>query len=243
MVLSHDMIEAYAICFLDSFSRRCHLEETDPNKRKYARATPIEQFATQYLGLELIYTKLSNVGNVLGITAYADTAYQFAEGGSLKTVPLLKNQVLLDTRLAPNKLRDTNRCRRRFTIAHECAHQILFRMESCENKDICCRMYTMGQPFSMRDLKTREDWNEWQANALASALLMPNSEIVRVLGSYPKPLVCFGGMFRAMDRYTLDTLCRSLVVSHQAMVIRLRELGYLIDRLAHEFYDPLEVMA
>lgn len=243
MVLSHDMIEAYAICFLDSFSRRCHLTEIAPNKRKYARATPIEQLATEYLGLEPIYTKLSEVGNVLGITAYADTAYQFVEDGSLKTVPLLKNQVLLDTRLAPNKLRDTNRCRRRFTIAHECAHHILFRMESCENRAICCRMYAMGQPFSMRDLKTREDWNEWQANALAAALLMPNSEIICALGDHPKPLVSFGGIFTATDRYALDTLCRQLKVSRREMIIRLRQLGYLIDRPVSQFNDPLKMMA
>ena len=243
MVLSHDMIEAYAICFLDSFSRRCHLEELSLDKRKYARATPIEQFATQHLGLEHIYTKLSDVGSVLGITAYGDTAYQYTEEGNVKTVPLLKNQVLLDTRLAPNKLRDTNRCRRRFTIAHECAHHILFRMESCENRAICCWMYAMGQPFSMRDLKTREDWNEWQANALASALLMPNSEIIRVLGDNPRPLVSYGGMFTAMDRYALDTLCRQLKVSRREMIIRLRQLGYLIDRPVSQFNDSLKMMA
>lgn len=241
--MSRDMIEAYAICFLDSFSHRCHLDEINPGRRKYARATPIEQFAEQYLGLELIYTKLSEVGNVLGLTAYADTEYIFTVGGEEKTVSLLRNQVLLDTRLAPNKMRDTNRGRRRFTIAHECAHNILFRMESTENRDICRRMYTMGQPFSMRDLKTREDWNEWQANALAAAILMPSGEISRALGDRPRQLVCYGGMFTAMDRYTLETLCRSLMVSRQAMIIRLRELGYLVDRPAHEFYDPLDILA
>ncbi len=243
MVLSHDMIEAYAICFLDSFSRRCHLGELDSSRRKFARPTPIEQFAEQYLGLDLIYTRLSEVGNVLGLTAYVDTEYSYTEGGEVKTVPLLKNQILLDSRLAPSGPRDTNRGCRRFTIAHECAHNILFRMESAENKDVCRRMYTMGQPFSMRDLKTREDWDEWQANALAAALLMPSAEIARVLGSTPKQLVCYGGIFTAIDRYMLDTLCRQLKVSRQAMVIRLRELGYLIDRPAYEFHDPLEVMA
>ena len=50
-------------------------------------------------------------------------------------------------------------------------------------------------------------------------------------------------MFTAMDRYTLETLCRSLMVSRQAMIIRLRELGYLVDRPAHEFYDPLDILA
>lgn len=243
MVLSHDMIEAYAICFLDSFSRRCHLGELNSSRRKYARPTPIEQFAEQYLGLDLIYTRLSEVGNVLGLTAYVDTAYQYTEEGNVKTVPLLKNQVLLDTRLAPNKLRDTNRCRRRFTIAHECAHHILFRLESCENRAICCRMYAMGQPFSMRDLKTREDWNEWQANALAAALLMPCEEIKRSIGHRSKELICYEGRFTAMDKHDLDSLCNSLLVSRQAMIIRLRQLGYLIDRPAHQFYDPLEVMA
>lgn len=242
MVLSYDMIEAYAICFLDAFRRRCHVE-MNPARRRSARATPIEQFAEQYLELELKYTQLSGIGDVLGLTAYADTEYKYTENGIERTIPLLKSQVLLDTSLAPNLYRDANRNRRRFTIAHECAHQILFRMENAENREVCRKLYSMGEPYSLRDLKTREDWDEWQANALAAALLMPCEEIKRSIGHRSKELVCYEGRFTAMDKYDLDSLCNSLLVSRQAMIIRLRQLGYLIDRPAHEFYDPLEVMA
>ena len=33
------------------------------------------------------------------------------------------------------------------------------------------------QAYSLRELKTREDWNEWQANVLGAAILMPQREI------------------------------------------------------------------
>ncbi len=242
MILSYDMIETYAISILESFRNQCHVE-MHPARRKYARATRIEQFAEQYMNLELKYTRLSGIGDVLGLTAYADTEYRYTEDGVERSIPLLKSQILLDTSLAPNLYRDTNRNRRRFTIAHECAHQILFRMENAENRAVCRKLYSMGEPYSLRDLKSREDWNEWQANALAAALLMPSEEIKRSIGHRSKELICYEGRFTAMDRHDLDNLCHSLLVSRQAMTIRLRQLGYLIDRPIHEFYDPLEVLA
>ena len=56
--------------------------------------------------------------------------------------------------------------KRRFTLAHECAHQILFQMETDKIREACRRKYSARTAYSLRALKTREDWNEWQANVL-----------------------------------------------------------------------------
>ena len=61
--------------------------------------------------------------------------------------------------------------KRRFTLAHECAHQILFQLESDEVKTSCEMKYSARTAYTPRELKTREDWNEWQANVLGAAIV------------------------------------------------------------------------
>ena len=94
-----------------------------------------------------------------------------------QVIPLKRNQVLLDSSfIQPGQVKKL--CgKRRFTLAHECAHQILFQLESDEGKAACRKQYAARRCYSLRDLKTREDWNEWQANALGAAILMPKEEI------------------------------------------------------------------
>ena len=50
--------------------------------------------------------------------------------------------------------------KRRFTLAHECAHQILFQLESEEVKASCEMRYSARTAYTPRELKTREDWND-----------------------------------------------------------------------------------
>lgn len=85
--------------------------------------------------------------------------------------------MLLDSSfIAPGNVRKL--CgKRRFTLAHECAHQILFQLETDEQKEACRKLYAERRAYSLRDLKSNEDWNEWQANALGAAILMPQQEI------------------------------------------------------------------
>lgn len=61
-----------------------------------ARATPIDQFARDYLGLQVSFARLSSDGSICGLTAYTDTEYIVEEKGVRRTLPLKCNQVLLD---------------------------------------------------------------------------------------------------------------------------------------------------
>ena len=111
------------------------------------------------------------------MTAYTDTEYIVEEKGVRRTLPLRCNQVLLDESFIRQGQIKKLCGKRRLTLAHECAHQILFQLESEEVKASCEMRYSARTAYTPRELKTREDWNEWQANVLGAAILMPQKEI------------------------------------------------------------------
>lgn len=124
MILSHQQIEEIAAAVTKDFNEFFFGKELD--NPRIARATPIDQFAKDYLGLNVSFTHLSADGSLCGLTAYTDTEYILDIGGIQRTIPLKQNQVLLDSSfIRPGQVRKL--CgKRRFTLAHECAHQILF---------------------------------------------------------------------------------------------------------------------
>ena len=171
MILSHKQIEEIAAAVTKGFNEFFFGKDADIG-RTTVRATPIDQFARDYLGLSVSFARLSTDGSLCGLTAYTDTEYTVEEQGVRRTIPLKANQVLLDASfIQPGQVHAL--CgKRRFTLAHECAHQILFGMESDEVKRAQEKRYAPRIAYSLRDLKTREDWNEWQANVLGAAILI-----------------------------------------------------------------------
>ena len=140
---------------------------------------------------------MSADGRICGLTSYADAEYIIEEMGVVRTIELKQNQILLDSSfLEAGKVKKL--CgKRRFTLAHECAHQILFQMESEESQQKCRKLYSERRSYSLRDLKSREDWNEWQANALGAALLMPQAEINQAMRFFAqnRTLISYEGRF------------------------------------------------
>lgn len=242
MILSQKNIEEIAAAVTKDFNEfyfGCSSEDT----RRMARGTPIDQFAKEYLGMIVSFARLSSDGSICGLTAYADTEYITEEMGVKRVIPLRKNQILMDASfIQPGQVYKL--CgKRRFTLAHECAHQILFQMESETVRSSCTQKYSGRTAYSLRDLKTREDWNEWQANVLGAAILMPQKEIDLAMWYFAggKKLINYEGVFAYRDKLSLTMLCQQLAVSKSAAVIRLRQLGYIEDRPYQEYSDPLEV--
>ena len=244
MILSYTQIEEIAAAVTKDFNEFFFGERAAPETH-YAQATPIDQLAGDYLGLRVSYARLSEDGSICGLTAYTDTEYAATYRGVTHVIPLRANEVLLDSSfMEPGQVRA--RCgKRRFTLAHECAHQLLFQMESDEARQARRETYSPRTAYSLRDLKTREDWNEWQANALGAALLMPQREIDRAMDylARGRRLINYGGWFNYGDRAVLSQLCQTLGVSKSAAVIRLRQMCHLEDRPYEEYADPLEVWA
>ena len=242
MILSQKNIEEIAAAVTKDFNEFFYGNKSE-DTRRMARGTPIDQFAKDYLGMSVSFARLSSDGSICGLTAYADTEYIVEELGVKRTIPLRKNQILLDVGFIQcGQVRKL--CgKRRFTLAHECAHQILFQMESEAMQSAYAKKYSARRAYSLRDLKTREDWNEWQANVLGAAILMPQNEIDLAMWYFAggKRLVNYEGVFAYRDKLSLSMLCQQFAVSKSAAVIRLRQLGYIEDRPYREYCDPLEV--
>ena len=140
MYLSRAQIEEIAVAVMKDFNDFFFNEKTG-RKKNELQGTPIDQFAKDYLGLRVSFARLSSDGNLCGLTAYADTEFVLEEGGVRRTIFLKQNQVILDMSfIAPGQVR-TLCGKRRFTLAHECAHQILYQMQSEEVKASCRKKY------------------------------------------------------------------------------------------------------
>ena len=174
-------------------------------------------------GLHVDHFHLSKDGLTLGMTAFKEVSVEVYDNSGQPFFCYLDGRTLLiETDLKDNPAQYG---RYHFTMAHETAHQILAGLHPAntviQNRIICYRGRSPQYPI--------RDWGEWQADNLASALLLP-VEIVH-------------GALRRFDlEYGIDILNRIywpkeygqfckmaefLGVSKQAMAIRLKRLGLL----------------
>ena len=139
MILSQKNIEEIAVAVIRDFQKSFFGSEADDPAR-FALPTPIDQFASDYLNLKVSFQKLSSDGSIYGLTAYVDTEYQIEVDGSQRSIFLKTNDVVLDKSfIEPENIRKL--CgKRRFTLAHECAHQILFQLDSDDRKIACHKL-------------------------------------------------------------------------------------------------------
>ena len=74
MILTHKQIEEIAAAVTKDFNEFFFGKEA--NDVRIARATPIDQFAKDYLGLDVSFARLSRDGSICGLTAYRDLLYE-----------------------------------------------------------------------------------------------------------------------------------------------------------------------
>lgn len=202
--------------------------------------TDIDNFARDYLGLQTSFRKLSDDGKILGLTTFEGTDLLLYHDGREEHVLLQEDTVLIEEMLLDDKALG----RKRFTIAHECAHQVLFRIEEKREGVSFRRLIQPGRTYSCRDLIKITDWYEWQANVLGAVLLMPAELIKHCLYTFgcTDKLTVYG-----MDRlYGKDfiaacNICTFLGVSFSAFMIRLKELNLLDIKPASEYHNPLDI--
>ena len=236
MILSRQDIDQIAEQILLDFQ---------PHPKGQFPKTDIDGLAKQYLCLHIWYQTLSADGNLLGVTAYDAVIVQVEQNRTLylERDAVLLERYFLNRRGTPNQ-RDVLERRRAFTLAHECSHQIIFRMESTAVKEKLRKRYSGCHRFNCRELKTHEDWNEWQADTLGAALLMPRMYIQSYFAKYQKnqPLISYGGKYAARERLALTHLMSFFGVSKSALEIRLKGLGYLIVLPRYCYHDPCDFL-
>ena len=232
-VLSRKDIEFIGEAVIENYIRR--------NIDTISFPIDIDHFARMHLGLAIEYRKLSDDGRLLGLTTYKDVHLKLPFRTGDKVISVQRDTILLDSSLIPK----SNLRRRRFTIAHECGHQILARTQEHRTGHSYRKDFMPGNQYSYRELKTAEDWSEWQANALGAVLLMPGAQLIPqlFLGHGLHKFTLFGSHFNCTDYKKIKELSEMFNVSLSAMKIRLRELDLIIDKPESEYAEPLDIIA
>lgn len=147
------------------------------------------KFAAYYLGKTVKFEWLSNNGSVLGLSSFSAGTripIYLPEENGIEWQILGPNTILL-SKLFEDAFLDPGRAR--FTLMHECAHQLLHQpyfQKKAAAGDRTAVAYSVQRDGDQTLLEERKTWNdyehiEWQANYLASALLMPEKRINTVL--------------------------------------------------------------
>ncbi len=192
------------------------------------RINPVA-FAEQSLNLKLQYEWLSNNGCYLGMAVFHDDTVipvYVPEKSAAKPLRVAKNTILIDRSMQEEHKRHGEQ----FTILHECAHQILHWAYYRHLDAVPCRREAVQPSFSPQAW-TDEDRMEWQANYLASALLLPLSAINSMikehdmLGYYEYRLGRGISEYSAFNQAVMDVAFR-FGVSNITAKIRLQGIGF-----------------
>ena len=234
MILSYEDIERIAIAELYRFM-------SPAIDVKGIRPVLIGTFASSYLRLQIKYTRLSDFERVFGITTYADTNLTLNRYCRKEEIFVPAKTILIDESLSPPNSQsryDALSKQRQFTIAHECAHQILYRMMPEDERKTFDEKYSK-RTMSLQEFNTVEDWREWQANALAAALIMPKKYIELMVGN--RQLYLFGRRMNKADNLLFRNIGNRLQVSSYALTLRLKQLGYLHVLSASDYFCASDI--
>jgi len=236
-VLSRDEIEYVAEAVLQGYK---------PKLLDNPGVLDVEHFLECYASAEMDYKDLTHDQSILGMTVFNNCCISVYENGKETEIQVDEGTILID-----NSLLENDQLRRgRFTLGHEASHWILHRRIFMVNKNqlllfndlegekqplIKCRI-TDIECAGKKRLVTDDDWIEWQANCMASALLMPRKAFTKAVKGKFKSVGIRDGYYlmgtdSVMD-WWVDGLAYDLAdifeVSVTAAKIRLKNLGLII---------------
>lgn len=224
------------------------LKEFQPNMLTKAQPLDVEDFICERLLLDMKTARLSEDGRILGVIAFDDTTYAgFDSFGRPIEIEMPVGTILLEESLV-NDSRHVGR--QRFTKMHEASHWIChrqyhvplygrnyeFRVKD-DNRSIACRMERIENP-GRSDGASRKwsdiEWEEWQADNLAAALLMPKATFIRaareVMGSYgiQETDCLYWEKDLTVSHRIIDDIKNIYEVSKSAVELRMVRCGLLV---------------
>lgn len=182
------------------------------------------------MGLRVHKVHLTQFGTIFGQIYFSDSRIKYYDinTGTYKKAKVKKGTILID----PDVFFMRNIGSVNNTIIHECVHWDLhkkfFELEKLYNREaraISCQVREGAQSEKNR---TPVDWMEWQANALAPRILMPEKQtrikIEELIAKYQK---CNEkGYTYTIFEAVVDELSEFFEVSKVAAKIRMIDLGY-----------------
>lgn len=210
------------------------------NEGKVLHRVDPELLVHGLLGLNIEYKHLSLDGSILGLTAFGDLGIQIYDDDTEDDVYFLDSQTVLIERDLWKSAEKQGRCN--FTIMHEGSHQIYKMLFP---RDYGIRYRTEIHYYRINETKSKQitDWEEWQANVLASELILPRECVERSLF-----LFGFGDKISVLNRVFAPTqyerfkdMSAFLGVSQKALEIRLKQLGLIEKDYFDDPYSFLDV--
>ena len=178
---------------------------------------------------------LSRSGQLLGVAAFQGGELSVTDALRLRqdTLTIPPCTILVDKRLYQQELEPVFR----FTFAHECGHALLHR-RFCQDPENMKAYAEQGKEKMLKDtekslapeskerLTTDRDWLEWQANAFASAVLMPRALVLETARIIRRECTSDLESYNEL----LLTICDVFKVSRTASFYRMKALHLLPEK-------------
>ncbi len=207
-------------------------KETYIPERRMCYRVDITELAAM-LGYRILYVHITKDGSILGQTSNGEVWTTIYNDDMKPLLFLLDGKtILVEKRLQadPKSIGRMN-----FTIAHELAHQLINKMfpEYSGAQNRVFRDYRR----SVKPKKVGKDWYEWQADALASALLLPLDAIqdAMFMFSLGEKITVLSRKYSEWKYHQFCQMADYLQVSRTALSYRMEQFGLLErNRLVEE---------
>jgi Zn-dependent peptidase ImmA (M78 family) len=191
---------------LETIARKALMEYSTSYLNWEPQATPIEKIIEDVYGLSIEYKYITNDARELGRMIYDDgiTTYFDKDKDDYELLRVNAGTMLIEASLL-----EDDKCygRLRFTLAHELAHWLIHK-----------KIFSgTGEAAALYNANKDDDATEWQANYLATAILMPNGQIKRCF--YALRHKCKG------QAQFVCEMAKVFEVSKKAMEIRLKDFS------------------
>lgn len=200
-----------------------------------APVDPVE-LAKVVLGLETRYLPLSGDGAVLGMACFQEMQLEvYSMEGIPFQVELTGRDIVIDSSLQDNEKKG----RHNFTVAHELSHHVLVRLYPEDYRHLLnCRTHIL-----YRDTRRSRDWEEWQADVMAAAIIMPADTICCCMQMFGlgKRLDMVSSICRAKEFERFCDIATYLGVSKKALAIRMKQLGLLGEEYLENPTAPMDI--
>lgn len=194
--------------------------------------------ATELYGLHIEHFHLSKDGFTLGMTSFNEFGVKVYNDNRQPFLYYLDGATILvekDLKDDPSQYGRYN-----FTLLHETAHQILSRLypdtqKAVQNRVVCYLGHNPQYPI--------HDWSEWQADNLASALLLPVEIVMSALYRFDleNGIEILNKVFRPREYERFCEMAKFLGASKQSLAIRLIRLGLLKKEYLKNPYELVDV--
>lgn len=194
---------------------------------------------TEVLKLKLDYRHLSSDRQTLGITTMQSVEIELPDSRDGGLYEFDGKTVLIEEDLqAPGAVPG----RLNFTITHEACHHILYMLFPSDYGSITKERKVLHYRLSNHG-KSAVDWEEWQTDTLASALLMPSDLLVQnaAICGIPHGIPILNRLWRPEEYTRFEALSNMMGVSKQALMIRMKHLGLIGKEYLRNPYQLLDI--